>query len=88
MGWRNILSVSTELLKALKVLPADSRRRILAAAAFHGYNQADLANGTGIDETQLSRALNGRRGLTDSQREAVAKFLMVPESVLFPAEAA
>ena len=76
------------LIKALKQLPADRRRRVRAALGFIDATQADLAKATGIGPVLLSDVLSGYRNLTPEQEQAVAAHLGVPASVLFPEVAA
>jgi transcriptional regulator with XRE-family HTH domain len=80
--------MSSELVKALKALPANPKRRVIAALGFRGTTQVEMAGRTGIDKGVLSTALNGHRELTDEQKNAVAKYLDLPRAVLFPEVAA
>lgn len=80
---------SVALHKALKALPADTpQRRVRVALAYRGQTQSALARGTGIDPGLLSNAMNGHRNLTGDQESAIAGFLGVPVSILFPEVAA
>lgn len=76
--------MASELLKALRALPADPQRRVRVALAYRGHTQTQLARGAGVDPGILSNALNGNRDLTPEQTSAIARFLDVPVDALFP----
>jgi transcriptional regulator with XRE-family HTH domain len=76
--------MARELARALKVLPADSARRIRTALAFHDLRQFHLAKAIESDEATVSRKLHGRRGWSDAERQRVAALFGVPVDLLFP----
>jgi transcriptional regulator with XRE-family HTH domain len=80
--------MASDLIKALKSLPLDSKRRVRVALAYLDETQTGLSQATGIDRSVLSTALSGYRTLTADQQIAIANVLHVPVSVLFPKVAA
>lgn len=73
-----------DIVKTLRTLPRSSSTRLRTALTLLETKQMDLAQATQIDDTKLSKVLNGYRTFSDDERTRVAEYLRLPVAVLFP----